>query len=77
MYGTASGMIFAKSKILRSSRGCSTHGAAHFLRFLRSRRQSRPEDLCRRIQVVSPSGSFTRGVTPWTEFIWVPFPTLV
>ena len=29
MYGTASRMIFAKSKILRSSRGCSTHGAAH------------------------------------------------
>ena len=49
----------------------------NFLRFLRSRRQSRPEDLCRRILVVSPSGSFARGVTPWIEFIWVPFPTLV
>ena len=29
MLGTASRMIFAKSKILRSSRGWSTHGAAH------------------------------------------------
>ena len=29
MCGTASRMIFAKSKILRSSRGWSTHGAAH------------------------------------------------
>ena len=29
MCGTASQMIFAKSKILRSSRGWSTHGAAH------------------------------------------------
>ena len=29
-----------------------------FLRFLRSQRQSRPEDLCRRILVISPSGSF-------------------
>ena len=27
--GTASRMIFAKSKILRSSKGWSTHGAAH------------------------------------------------
>ena len=29
MCGTASRMIFAKSKILRNSRGWSTHGAAH------------------------------------------------
>ena len=29
MCGTASRMIFAKSKILKSSRGWSTHGAAH------------------------------------------------
>ena len=29
MCGTACRMIFAKSKILRSSRGWSTHGAAH------------------------------------------------
>ena len=29
MRGTASRMIFAKSKILRSSGGWSTHGAAH------------------------------------------------
>ena len=29
MCGTASRMIFAKSKILRSSRDWSTHGAAH------------------------------------------------
>ena len=29
MCGTASRMFFAKSKILRSSRGWSTHGAAH------------------------------------------------
>ena len=29
MCGTASRMIFAKSKILRTSRGWSTYGAAH------------------------------------------------
>ena len=51
--------------------------AMPFLRFLRSRRQSRPENLCRRILVVSPSGSFARVVTPWFEFIWVPFPAFV
>ena len=51
--------------------------AISFLGILRSRRQSRPEDLCRRILVISPSGSFARGVTPWFEFIWVPFPTFI
>ena len=49
-----------------------------FLTFLTLSKSFRPGDLCSRILVGwSKSGSVARGVTPSTEFIWVPYPTLI